>query len=250
MKRADLIEFLKSYLEIEKFKDYAPNGLQIAGTEEINLIVLAVTASGSSVNAAVAMGAQALLVHHGWFWKSEPAPIVGIKYQRIAKLIKNDVNLMAYHLPLDAHPAVGNNAQLAERLSIRITDRIGDLSLLHVGELIDGPMKASDFAERVERVLGRKPLLAGDPDKFILKIGWCSGAAQNELLEAADAGCDLYLSGEIREATPYEAVESGCVYLAGGHYATERFGIQALGELLMREFPGLECRYVELDNPA
>lgn len=250
MKRQALVAHLDDFLNGGRFSDYAPNGLQVEGREEIRLIALGVTASQDVIDKAIAMNADALLVHHGWFWKGEPAPLVGIKRRRAAAVIGANMNLIAYHLPLDAHPTVGNNAELARLLGLSIEAQTGELSLLHIGRILDGPMRASAFAERVEQVLGRRPQLFGDADKRVERLGWCSGAAQGMLLEAHANGCDLFLSGEVRESTPYEARESGCVYLAAGHTATEAFGIQALGRSLEAQFPELSCVFIAPDNPA
>lgn len=250
MKRQALVAHLDDFLGAGRFADYAPNGLQVEGREEVRLIALGVTASQDVIDKAAAMHADALLVHHGWFWKGEPAPLVGVKRRRAAAVIAADMNLIAYHLPLDAHPTVGNNAELARVLGLTIEEQVGELSLLHIGRIIDGPMSVSAFSQRVEKVLGRRPQLFGDGGKTINRLGWCSGAAQGMLLEAQAHGCDLYLSGELRESTPYEAQESGCAYLAAGHTATETFGIQALGRSLEAQFPELECRFIASDNPA
>lgn len=250
MKTKELIEFLNAYLEADKFQDYAPNGLQVEGSDEVKIVALGVSASLEFIEKARAIGADTLLVHHGWFWKGEPSPVVGLKRRRLGAVIEGGLNLLAYHLPLDAHAVSGNNAELARLLGLTIESRTGFLDLLHVGCLADGPMTAQAFAERVETVLGRKPQLFGDPEKTVSRIGWCSGAAQSDLLEAAALGCELFLSGEVREATPYEARETGCVYLAAGHYATEQFGIQALGRVLEREFPELKCVFIPVDNPV
>ena len=250
MKTRALIEFLDGVLKTGEFRDYAPNGLQVEGRENISSIVLGVSASLGLIEAAAAKGADAVLVHHGWFWRGEDARIVGVKGRRIRCLIENGMNLIGYHLPLDAHPEVGNNAELARVLGLSIDTRAGEYGLLHAGEILSGPMTAAEFALRVEKALHRKPLLVGPADKRVHRIGWCSGAAQDELGEAAALGCDLYLSGEIREHTTFEAVELGVPYLAAGHTATEQFGIQALGRLIKATFPGLVIEYIPQENPV
>ena len=173
-----------------------------------------------------------------------------MKGRRAAACIRAGMTLLAYHLPLDAHPEVGNNVELARRLGIEIERRAGEYDLFFCGRLASGAERADEFAARAEKVLGRTPLLIGDGSRRVERIGWCSGAAQGEIARAAEMGCDLYLSGEIREATTYEARELGLCYLAAGHHATEQFGIQALGEHLARVFPELEFNYINVSNPA
>lgn len=250
MRVRTLVEYLDEYLHAGDFRDYAPNGLQVEGSAEVNKIVLGVTASLGLIEAAAERGAQAVLVHHGWFWKGEDARIVGVKGRRVRRLIESGLNLIAYHLPLDAHEEVGNNAELARVLGLSVETRAGDYGLLHVGSILSGEMTAAAFADRVERELGRRPLLVGDANRTVRRVGWCSGAAQGELAHAAELGCDLYLSGEIRENTTFEAVELGVPYLAAGHTATEQFGIRALGRHLKARFPELELEFVAQDNPV
>lgn len=250
MRVRTLVEYLDEYLHAGDFRDYAPNGLQVEGSAEVNKIVLGVTASLGLIEAAAERGAQAVLVHHGWFWKGEDARIVGVKGRRVRRLIESGLNLIAYHLPLDAHEEVGNNAELARVLGLSVETRAGDYGLLHVGSILSGEMTAAAFADRVERELGRRPLLVGDANRTVRRVGWCSGAAPGELAHAAELGCDLYLSGEIRENTTFEAVELGVPYLAAGHTATEQFGIRALGRHLQARFPELELEFVAQDNPV
>lgn len=250
MKTAELVRWLDAYLQSADFQDYAPNGLQVQGREEIGRIAFGVSASLEFLEKAAAWGAEGVLVHHGWFWRGEPAAVVGMKHARLAFLLKRDMPLIAYHLPLDAHPESGNNAELGRLLGLRIEERLGEHGFLHVGAPLEGEISAGAFAERVERVLGRRPLLVGDPAKALRRIGWCSGAAQGMIGEAAAAGCDLYLSGEIRESTPYEARELDCAYLAAGHYATEQFGVQALMRRIEAAFPGTQTAFISVDNPA
>lgn len=249
MKLAELTAWLDRYLEAERFSDYAPNGLQVEGKADVRRIVTAVTASRAAIEYAVSVGADALLVHHGWFWKGEPAPVVGMKAKRMRLMMKADMSLVAYHLPLDAHPEVGNNALLAKMLGITLETRSGFYDLLHVGTLAE-PVPARVFARRVAEALGREPQLFGDGERMVRRIGWCSGAAQGELSAAAAQGADLYLSGEISERTWHEAREEDVPYLACGHHATECCGIKALGELLAETFPELEVSFYDDRNPA
>lgn len=249
MQLAELTAWLDRFLEADRFSDYAPNGLQVEGRRDVRRIVTAVTASRAAIEHAVAQKADALLVHHGWFWKGEPAQVVGMKAKRMRLLMKADMSLVAYHLPLDAHPELGNNALLAERLGLTIESRSGFYDLLHVGSLPE-PVTAAAFARRVAEVLGREPQLFGRPERTVSRIGWCSGAAQGELAAAAALGCALYLSGEVSERTWHEAREEDILYLACGHHATECFGIEALGRRLAETFPELEVSFFDERNPV
>ena len=250
MQASALIEHLNNLLRPEEFHDYAPNGLQVEGTSEVRRIALGVSASLGLIERASAYGADMVLVHHGWFWRGEDARLTGIKGRRVRALIKANMNLVAYHLPLDAHPEFGNNAELARLLGLTVEMRAGSLGLLNVGTINGEAVSVEKFAARVERVLGRKPLLVGPEDGMVSRVAWCSGAAQDELTAAADLGAQLYLSGEISERTTFEAIELGIPYLAAGHTATEQFGIQALGRHLKTTFPELEIKYFSEENPV
>lgn len=250
MKLCELTAWLNRYLEAEKFSDYAPNGLQVEGRGDVHRILTGVTASQALLDRAVKIGADAVLVHHGWFWKGEPAPVVGMKRRRLRTLLVHDISLIAYHLPLDAHPEIGNNALLGERLGLALEMRTGFCDLLNVGTLPGDGMRAVDFAKRVGEVLGREPQLMGDAHMRVKRIGWCSGAAQDEISTASGLGCDLYLSGEASERTWHEAREMGMVYLAAGHHATECFGIEMLGRRLAETFPGLDVSFYDERNPV
>lgn len=249
MRNHTLVAKLTALLEAERFHDYAPNGLQVEGKEDISRIITGVTASQALLDEAVRRKADAVLVHHGWFWKGESPCLTGIRRKRAKTVLEADLNLIAYHLPLDAHPVLGNNAQLAGKLGLTPEGRWGEYELGWSGTIATGAMTAAQFAERVEKVLGRKPLLAGNPERRISRVCWCSGAAQREFEEAIAQGADLYLSGEISEPTYHLARESGVPYLACGHHATERFGIQALGHWI-EENCGIEVQYVEVENPV
>lgn len=248
MDRSVFLDTLNGWLAPERFKDYCPNGLQVEGAREITCVAGAVTASRAAVEFAARVGAQALLVHHGWFWRGEDARIVGMKARRLKPLIEHDINLVAYHLPLDAHTELGNNARLARALGVAASPV--EESFLWFGKTEGGPVSAADFAERVTRALGRKPLLIGDPERQIERVALCSGAAQDELAHAAALGADLYLSGEVSERTTYEARENDVVYLAAGHHATERFGVQALLERLAAPEFGLVTHFFDDENPV
>ncbi len=246
-----LQEYLDKLLNVPEFPDYAPNGLQVEGGGEIARIAVGVTASLTVIEAAVAMQADAILVHHGYFWKNENPCVTGIKKQRLQLLLNNNINLLAYHLPLDAHPRYGNNVRLAAILDIQVAGElgkdIGDGLVLH-GNL-PVPMSPDDFCAHVEKKLGRRPLHLPGGSHQIQHIAWCSGAAQTFFEQAAYAGVDAYLTGEVSEATTHIAHEAGTHFFAAGHHATERYGIQALGEHLQDKF-SLECRYMEISNPV
>lgn len=246
----DLLSYANNVLEIERFQDYCPNGLQVEGRNEIKKIVSGVTASQALIDSAVTEKADVILVHHGYFWKGEDAQITGIKYQRIRRLIENGINLLAYHLPLDAHPLYGNNAKLAQRLDLEITGSFppGNAAVGLYGKL-KTPMLASEFGQKVAVSLQREPLHIGDNNHRIQSLAWCSGAAQSYINDAAQLGVDAYLSGEISEQTVHIAQECGLHYFAAGHHATERYGVQAFGEHLAAHF-ALEHQFIDIPNPV
>ena len=249
--RDELQQYLHLHLECERFKDHAPNGLQVAGRETIKRICTAVSASEHAIAAAVAWDADALLVHHGYFWYGEPAVITGIKRNRIASLLLNDLNLYAYHLPLDAHATLGNNACLATLLaanSVQMHAVDGVPQLLWTGELSTA-ISADLFKEKISKILDRSPLLISGGDKLIKRIAWCSGAAQSLIDQAHKFGVDAYLSGEVSERTYDQAKELGMHYFACGHHATERYGIQSLGDHLAAIFD-LQHSFIDSDNPV
>ena len=250
MERSELLSHLDEFLQAGALRDYAPNGLQVEGRAEICRVLLGVSASRSLVEEAVSQKVDAILVHHGWFWRGEPAPVVGMKRDRLAPLLANDINLIAYHLPLDAHPTVGNNAELGRLLGLTVTQRAGEYELLYLGVPAQGEMSVATFAERVESVLGRRPLVLGPTERPVRRVAWCSGAAQDEITLAASLGVDLYLSGEVSERTTYEAEELGVTYLAAGHHATEQFGVRALGRHLAERWPELDLRFFDTKNPV
>jgi len=248
MQRKELDAYLEHYLEVAKFRDYCPNGLQVEGRDSIDRLVTGVTASVDLLEAAIAARADAVLVHHGYFWRGEDPRIVGTRRRRIALLIERDLNLYAFHLPLDAHAEVGNNAALARLLGFGVTGRFGEQDLGMHGE-IDGGITLGELAERIEERLKRAPLIIGDASRPVRRIAWCTGAAQSYLDDAVRLGVDVYLSGEISEQTVHLARESGVAYIAAGHHATERFGIQALGAHLASRF-GIEHRFIDAPNPV
>ena len=246
MQRKELVNYLNEFLEIDQYKDYAPNGLQVEGRDEIKTIVTGVTACNELINEAIRLNADAVLVHHGFFWKSEPVEVVGYKKKRLKKLLLNDVNLLGYHLPLDGHPELGNNAELAKLWQLEdITPVDG---LVRLGRL-KTPIPIDEFTEFVSTSLGRKALhLEGGP-ALVETIAWCSGGAQNYISQAVRWEADVYISGEVSEQTMHIAKECGIHYLAAGHHATERLGIKALGEHLSAKF-NLHCQFVDIHNPV
>ncbi|GAA5217618.1 Nif3-like dinuclear metal center hexameric protein [Corallincola platygyrae] len=249
MNRNELVSRLDELLSASKFKDYCPNGLQVEGPTEVSRIVTGVTASAELIERAIEMKADALLVHHGYFWKGEPEPITGIKANRIKALIKSDINLIAYHLPLDAHPELGNNAQLASLLGIEQQGVLGDpdTSVLAWGQF-NKPVSGAALASCLKEKLNRKPLHSSVVDE-ISKVAWCTGGGQDFIEQAAEAGCDAFISGEVSERTILLSRELGIDYFAAGHHATERYGIKALGEYIAGNF-GIEVNFVDIDNPA
>ncbi len=235
-------------LHIDAFSDYCPNGLQVEGGPGIERIVTGVTASQGLIDAAIDHDADLLLVHHGYFWKGEDPCITGMKYRRLAALIRHDIALLAYHLPLDAHPELGNNAQLARILGFEIEGPLNPDSLVWLGRL-DAPLDLEDLGHHIGLSLGRPPELISGGEHKIKRLGWCTGAAQSYLEQAASAGVDAFISGEISEQTVHIARELGVHYIAAGHHATERYGVQALGEKLAREF-GLSHHFIDIPNPV
>ena len=246
-----ITEYINTFLQIDRFKDYCPNGLQIEGNSEVHSVVTGVTASQALIDLACEKNADAILVHHGYFWRNEDARIVGIKRQRIATLLENNISLLAYHLPLDAHPQVGNNVQLGQLLGIQINGelRSNDGKVCGSYGYLSPAMSAKAFKHSMDSVLNRKSthIHAGASD--ITTIGWCTGAGQGFIEAAIRQNLDAYISGEISEATTHLAREAGIHYFAAGHHATERYGVQALAEHLVEQF-GIEHEFVDVDNPA
>jgi dinuclear metal center YbgI/SA1388 family protein len=247
------IEALRDYcdrlLACADFKDYCPNGLQVEGDRPVRRLITGVTASQALIDAAAGERGDAILVHHGYFWKGEPPCLVGMKGRRIRTLVRAGVSLFAFHLPLDAHAHLGNNRQLALVLGIADPEPAASAEgLLWQGRL-PRPMPAGDFAKLTARALGRAPLHIPGHDRPIESLAWCTGAAQGLIEQAADLGVDGFLSGEISEQTTHQARELGLDYFAAGHHAPERYGVQALGAHLAERF-GLEHRFLDLDNPV
>ena len=247
----ELTEYINTFLQIDRFKDYCPNGLQVEGKSEVHSVVTGVTASQALIDLACEKHADAILVHHGYFWKNEDTRIVGIKRKRIATLLQNNISLLAYHLPLDAHPQLGNNAQLGQLLGIQIDGELCSSANVVCGSYghLESSIKAGAFKNTLDSLLQRESthIHAGASD--ITTIGWCTGAGQGFIDVAAKLKLDAYISGEISEATTHLAREAGIHYFAAGHHATERYGVQALAEHLSKQF-GIEHEFVDVDNPA
>ena len=249
--RDTLAAYLNEYLECDRFDDYAPNGHQIEGRLNLKRICTAVTASQEVIAEAISQHADALLVHHGYFWRGEKAVITGMKRQRIGQLLQHDLNLFAYHLPLDCHLELGNNARLGQLFEFDDikAHRVGKTpNLLWTGSLRK-PSLSSELSIDLGKKLQREPLCISVSNHPIKRVAWCSGGAQDYIAEAQQLGVDAYLSGEVSERTYYEARELGIHYFACGHHATERYGIQALGEHLAAKF-GLYHRFIDSMNPV
>ncbi|HPI59962.1 Nif3-like dinuclear metal center hexameric protein [Zoogloea sp.] len=248
MERAELQRYLDNLLEVGRFRDYSPNGLQVEGRAEIRRIVCGVTASQALLDAALARDADAVLVHHGYFWRGEDACVTGLRRKRLGTLLGSDINLFAYHLPLDAHPELGNNAQLGRLMGWTPEGRFGEQDIGWIGQLAQ-PTRAELLVRQLAARLGREPLLLGEPARAVKRIAWCTGGAQGYFEQAIACGVDCFVSGEASEQTTHLARESGVVYLAVGHHASERYGVQALGAHLAERW-GLEVDFVDVDNPV
>lgn len=248
MQREELARYLDALLEVPRFHDYCPNGLQVEGRAKVSRLVTGVTASQALIEAAVAAGADALLVHHGYFWKGEDGRITGTRRRRIGLLLEHDISLFAYHLPLDAHLELGNNTQLGALLGLIEEGRAGEQNIVVHGRL-GAAQPLSALCAHIESRLGRAPAVIGDPGRQIARIAWCTGGAQGCFEDAIPLGIDAFLAGEISEPQVHLARESGVAYIAAGHHATERFGVQALGAHLATKF-GLEHRFIDIPNPV
>jgi len=252
IERQTLLDFLEETLQPQRFADYCPNGLQVEGTPRIDRVLCAVSASLAVLQEAARQGAQMVLVHHGWFWRGEDSRLLGTRRARVACALAHELNLVAYHLPLDVHPQVGNNVCLARVLGWPEGESFGRDGLLRRAELVAADAPARDaawLAAQLTQRLGRDPLLVGDLTRPIRRIAWCTGAAQDSLEAAIEAGADAYVSGEISERTTHLAREAGVIYAAAGHHATERFGIQALGARLQQRF-GIAVSFFDDPNPV
>lgn len=247
----ELTQFCDELLQACEFKDYCPNGLQVDADVPITKVITGVTACQALIDEAVRQKAQAILVHHGYFWKGESAPLTGIKGRRIRTLLRNDISLIAYHLPLDAHPIFGNNAVLADELGLTVVGALYPDEKHPVGNIAScNPIKAIDFKDRIHKTLAREPLhITADPDRILQKIALCTGSAQDMIEQAHQMGCDGFISGEISERTTHLARELGVDYFGAGHHATEKGGIRELGKIVQKEL-GVDVVFVDIDNPV
>ncbi|MCC6916678.1 Nif3-like dinuclear metal center hexameric protein [Nitrosomonas sp.] len=243
-----LENYLNSLLAIQQFRDYCPNGLQVEGRASIQILISGVTASQALIEAALDLHADAIIVHHGYFWRGEDPCLRGIRRHRIATLIKHNINLYAYHLPLDAHVELGNNTLLGKKLGIIEEGRFGEQNIAAYGHFPES-VSLDRLDALLSSGLGRKPLIIGDPHKPVRRIAWCTGAAQGYFEEAIRLGTDAFITGEISEQNVHIARESGVMFISAGHHATERYGIQALGEHISRKF-GIAHHFIDVENPV
>ena len=248
VKRTEIDAALAALLRPETFKDYGPNGLQVEGRAEVRRLASGVTASLAFIDAAIAAGADALLVHHGLFWRGQDGRLTGWLRERVARLLAHDVNLFAYHLPLDAEPQFGNNAQFGARLQMLADARFGEQDLGFIGAA--GRWRtAPALAEAAAQALGRTPVHVPGDGRPLARVAWCTGGAQGYFEAAIAAGADAFITGEISEPQTHLARETGVAFIACGHHATERYGAPALGAHIAARF-GIEHRFIEIDNPA
>ena len=246
----ELTEYLDFSMEIDKFSDFCPNGLQVEGGEEIIRLATGVTASQALLDAAIDWRASAILVHHGYFWRGESSRLLGYRRNRLRTLLKNDVSLFAYHLPLDAHPEFGNNVCFGRMLGIEEhqplfkshSDGLGNVGML------SSEIELGELVSRIRRLTDREPLLIGNSNSMVRRIAWCTGAAQSNIDAAISANADLYISGEVSEQTFHVVKEEEISYIAAGHHATERYGVKALGDHLANYF-GIEHKFIDIVNP-
>lgn len=246
----ELASYLNGLLEVGNFTDYCPNGLQVQGKPQIEHLVTGVTASQALIDAAIEEKADAILVHHGYFWHGEAPCITGIKYRRIKSLLDAGISLFAYHLPLDAHPVFGNNAQLADKLELVADGRFGDPKQpIAMHGHLSTSQSVDEFTARIAKVLNRTPLYIGEGMQTINTVAWCTGAAQSYIDQAVELGVDAFITGEASEQTVHIAREAGIVFIAAGHHATERYGAQALGAHIGENF-AVSQQFIDIDNPV
>lgn len=249
--RLHLATTLDALLAPEKFRDYGPNGLQVEGRSEVRKIVSGVTASLAFIEAAIHADADAVLVHHGLFWRGQDGCVTGWMKRRLSLLLAHDINLFAYHLPLDAHPQLGNNAQFGLQLGLTATARFGEQELGFLGRRTDGGTfdNARALGSHIESVLNRPVTVVEASGKTITRLAWCTGGAQGYFEAAIAAGADVFVTGEISEPQAHYARECGVAYLACGHHATERYGAPAVAAHVAAEL-SLSHQFIEIDNPA
>lgn len=253
MQRQALLTELETLLQPFKFRDYAPNGLQVEGKDEIKRVVTGVTACQALLDEAVKLQADAVLVHHGYFWKGEPAQITGMKKRRLQTLLANDINLFAYHLPLDAHPELGNNAQLCRALGIEVERGLEPGSTVETSVCViaqtDSALTPDQLVQRIERTVGELVLYESGGEHAISRIAVCTGGGQDFIAQAAEQGADAFITGEVSERTIHVAREMGIHFFAAGHHATERGGIRVLGDYLAKQHD-LDVTFVDIPNPV
>lgn len=251
IKRADLLNHMDALLMPSAYQDYCPNGLQVAGRDEVKTIISGVSANQALIQEAISHKVDLLLVHHGYFWKGENPCIIELKYKRIKLLLDNHINLVAYHLPLDGHPDLGNNVQLARVLGFIPEGQLsaGETPALTWHGRLEHAMTGFALAEHIEKNLDRKPLHVEGDKEQIETVAWCTGAAQDFIETAARHGIDAFITGEVSERTVDIARETGIHFYAAGHYATERYGVQALGAHLAEQF-GLSHQFIDIENPV
>ena len=236
-------------LQPDKFRDYGPNGLQVEGDRDVQLLVSGVTASRALIEAAIDAQADAIVVHHGLFWRGQDGRVTGWMRERLRLLLTHGIHLFAYHLPLDAHPELGNNAQLARVLGLQADGRFGEQDLGFVGAGAQTWSGAQALADHVAATLGRSVICVGDSDRPVSRVAWCTGGAQAYFEAAIAQGVDAFITGEISEPQAHLARETGVAFLACGHHATERYGAPALAAHVAQAL-GLQHRFIEIDNPA
>lgn len=251
IERQQLLQMLEILLQPERFRDYGPNGLQVEGTSQVRKIVSGVTASRDLIEAAIAAKADTLFVHHGLFWRGQDGRVTGWMKQRLALLLAHDINLIAYHLPLDAHAELGNNAQLGKILGLVATGRFGEQDLGFLGECDGGAgfANARDLATHVEQTLSHAAVLVDGTSRAIRKVAWCTGGAQGYFEAAIAAGADAFITGEISEPQAHYARETGVAFIACGHHASERYGAPAVAAHVAAQL-GLAHEFIDIDNPA
>lgn len=248
VERDDLVRHLDLLLDAGRFRDYGPNGLQVEGKPTIGKLITGVTASLALIEHAVAAGADAVLVHHGLFWRGQDGRVTSWMKKRLQLLLRHDINLLAYHLPLDAHAELGNNAQWGQKLGLTADERFGEQALGFMGPAPAG-LSVASLADKVVQSMGKTPTVLPGDGRTVRRVGWCSGGAQSSFEAAIAAGADVYLTGEISEPQAHLSRETGVAFMACGHHASERYGVQALGQALALQF-GVEHQFIEVDNPA
>jgi dinuclear metal center YbgI/SA1388 family protein len=246
--RSEIESLLAGMLDVGRFKDYGPNGLQVEGRCEVHKIVSGVTASLALIEAAIAARADAILVHHGLFWKGHDGRVTGWLKRRLELLLASQVNLFAYHLPLDAHPEFGNNAQFGARFGWVAEARFGDQDLGFIAACPEGPT-AAVLGALLQRSLGRAPTVVAGDGRAIRRVAWCTGGAQSYFEAAIAAGADAFVTGEISEPQAHYAAETGVAFIACGHHASERYGAPALAAHVAQHF-GIEHQFIDIANPA